>query len=87
MLPLFPMADRPEDAQLNGGRAALQDKWKNKELYRISFVLLIFVLLIYPLAVARFSSAGDKGCVEVFFNPTESAVECIVENHRIPLVL
>ena len=37
---LFPMADRPEDAQLNGGRAALEGKWKNKDLCRICLELL-----------------------------------------------
>ena len=34
------MADRPEDAQLDGGLAALEGKWKNKDLCWISFQLL-----------------------------------------------
>ena len=37
---MFSMVDRPEDAQLNGGRAALKQKWINKDSWLISFQLL-----------------------------------------------
>ena len=49
---MFPMADKQENTQLNGVRAALQGKWKNKNLQLISLEPLTCLFGVHP---TRFS--------------------------------
>ena len=64
---MFPMADRQEDTQLNGVRAAFQGKWKNKEMCRICLGRLIsfnsqyFVALTRQLLFAKYFVFHETG--------------------------